>query len=440
MNRFTSQQRKLVYLSAIVVLLIPIIWLGMPATGESGSGGKLAQLRQQYDLGENTLGEIDPTSATMTFMLLGLRGIASNLLWIQAIEEKETKNWAALRTTVDSIVMLQPHYLEVWRFQGWNLAYNVSAEWDLVSDRYYWVKEGAKFYEKGTERNSRAPELYWEVGRVLGQKIGRSDEWRLFRKYFLDDPDPKFEGRPDPELNPAGKDNYLAAKDVFYEANKAEDNQVQHIMMRALFRQYPARSQLDYADALQRHDLFDEVTQVAWAEDFRDWPQNYGRMEFESPGGTVVLESTEDDIQRLAKKDNVDIDTKRHWTARYQDTTNYRYWRTRALAESEPDTVAGHRELFQGKTLFKEGKLDEAEVVLYSGMEKWQRLLQRYPELTIEDETVEIGLSAILLWQYIHQLKGEPLPETFPLQGLWLAHQNRLPEIQNMFNQEFGIR
>src|ERR1700722_11353984 len=187
MNRLSSRQRKLVYLGGILILLIPIIYLGRPGAGEE-TGGKLAQLRTKYDLGENQLGKVDPTSAAMNLVLLGFRGIAADLLWSQADENEQTKNWAELKANVDAIIMLQPHFVRVWQFQGWNLAYNVSAAWDLVPDRYYWVKEGAKFLKRGRDINAKIAQMPYEEGRILGTKIGRSDEWKFFRAYFTKDP------------------------------------------------------------------------------------------------------------------------------------------------------------------------------------------------------------------------------------------------------------
>ena len=89
MNRLTSKQRKLLYVVCIVVLLLPVIWLGMPATGVKGSGGKLAQLAEDHELRESNLGNVDPTSATMNLVLLGLRGIAVDLLWLDVLEQQD---------------------------------------------------------------------------------------------------------------------------------------------------------------------------------------------------------------------------------------------------------------------------------------------------------------------------------------------------------------
>ena len=159
MNRLTSRQRQLVYLAGILVLMAPIIVLGMPTSGSGGPLGVISQKRLDYELGEPSLGNVDPASATMNLVLLGMRGIAANILWMEADHLKETKNWSQLESTVESIILLQPHFQSVWKFQAWNLGYNVSAECDAVPDRYFYVKKGMKFLRRGIERNQKVPEL-----------------------------------------------------------------------------------------------------------------------------------------------------------------------------------------------------------------------------------------------------------------------------------------
>lgn len=444
MSRLTSRQRKIVYLAGILVLSVPIIWLGMPAAGGTDSGGYLSRLRSDYDLGETSLGQVDPTSSAMNLVLLGLRGVATNLLWMDALEEQKTKDWGKLRSTVESIIMLQPHYRKVWEFQGWNLAFNVSAQWDAVADRYYWVKQGAKFLERGTNRNRTAPDLYWWTGHVLGHKIGRADEWRYYRDFFLHDPNTeKFNGGPDPEVNPDGKDNYLVAKDWYERANRVEESHEQHIMMRMLFRQYPARSQLAYAQALQREGLFDEKTQIAWDRGYQEWTGEFGREKFQAPVTEdrigIWLEMSEQEAEDLAEQTGADAESIRHWVNRYQNTANYRYWRTRALAESEPETVAAHRDIYEGQQLFKEGRLSRAQEKLFSGLTKFEQMLDRHPSLAKQDNTVEEGLMGLIYWRYIHLLEDEPLPSDFPLKALWLQHQQLVPELRDRFRRENGL-
>ena len=63
--REKSFRRKIIYLVAIAVLLVPLFWLGHPATtdSEKSSGGTLARLRAdpEYALSQKHLGQIDAT-------------------------------------------------------------------------------------------------------------------------------------------------------------------------------------------------------------------------------------------------------------------------------------------------------------------------------------------------------------------------------------------
>ena len=442
-EQLTLQQRKLAYLIGIVVLMLPVILFGMPATGEEGSGGKLARLRQEHDLGESTLGKVDPTSATMNLVLLGMRGVAVNLLRMQLDEQKDQKQWAQMRATTESVILLQPHYIQVWRYLGWNLAYNVSAEWDAVEDRYFWVKEGTKFLMQGSERNNRDPEVYWDTGNTLGKKIGRSDEWKHFRKFFKVDPDKeRYKEGPDSEINPTGNDNYLVAKEWFEKANKADELRAQHIMMDVLFRSYPARSQLDYADALHREGQFDEIARKAWDGAYHDWVEVFGQMRFQTGDCEIFLEApaSETAMEQLLSASGVTRPKLERELDLYQNVCNYRYWRTKAHSEKNANTAAVHRDLYQGEQLFKVNELEAAQELLESGLRGYKVLLDSYQDLTVDDAAIEEGLWAIMIWQKIYQLRNQVQPpeEEIPLRSLWDKEINRVPALQEDFNRKYG--
>ncbi|MGQ0634048.1 MAG: hypothetical protein ACT4QC_05545 [Planctomycetaceae bacterium] len=444
-------QRKLLYGLGALLLYIPISWLGLPAEparegGTGGSpGGKLAQLRKQYELGEDNLGNVDPASSTMNLLLLGFRGVATSMLWMDAQQQQKNKDWASLRSTVDSIILLQPHFLKVWHFQGWNLAYNVSAEWDLVPDRYYWVKEGIKFYQLGKERNQKSPELYWYIGDTSGKKIGRSDEWRQFRRFWNDDPDKiNYPNGIDPRINPEGKDNYLVAKEWFEQSLQVEDTYHirQHIMADYLFRGYPARAQLDYASALQREGKFGEVTRIAWEDAFRDITTGWGRADFDNPTGEPVqLEwSYTDDWPQMQQADAHLPETKRksYWVLRHQDTSNYRFWRTRAAAESTSVMSEARQLLYDGEQAYLAADFTKAREKLYDGMTKLEETLEEFPDLTNDDLTVEDAMIAQLYWRAALENDGEPPPvesEGYPLQELWISNQPRMASVLEEFNR-----
>ena len=448
MNNLTSLQRKLLYLGGVIVLLIPITLLGRPPEPtpeghfDPSSGGTLAQKRIQFQLGEASLGNVDPASSTMNLLLLGFRGIATSILWMDAQDQQKAKDWAALRATTDSIILLQPHFLKVWHFQGWNLAYNVSAEWDLVPDRYYWVKEGIKFFMRGQERNEKYPELYWYTGDTIGKKIGRSDEWVQFRKFFRNDPDPRFKGGPDTTINPNGKDNYLVAKGWFEQANKNIDtyHNMEHIMAEILFRSYPMRAQMDYATALQRDGIFEEVTRVAWEDGFKEWTEIYGTRPYPSPAGVdVKLEVSEAELAKIREEDKNRPEDKQveNWISRFQDMTNYRFWRTRAKAESEPSMADAHRDLYEGERLVKDANYTEARNKLWNGMTRLEEMIDKYPDLSFDDSTVEEALLGQLFWRDCLEIADEQPPEEegYPLRKVWNEHQGRIPIVMEEFNR-----
>ncbi|MCA9064216.1 MAG: hypothetical protein KDA96_14195, partial [Planctomycetaceae bacterium] len=121
MNQLSSRNRKFIYVGSIIVLLLPIIWLGAPATSGGTSGGRLAVMRNEYGIGETSVGDVDPTSSAANLLLLGLRGPAAGVLHMQAIGYQDRKEWNKLEDTVETVRRLQPHYVEIWKFQGWNL-------------------------------------------------------------------------------------------------------------------------------------------------------------------------------------------------------------------------------------------------------------------------------------------------------------------------------
>lgn len=419
MNRLTSRQRQQVYLAGILVLLAPII----------GFSRIVDRLRTDYELGAASLGKVDPASATMNLVLLGLRGVATNLLWMQAEHEKETKNWGQLESTVESIILLQPHFQSVWKFQAWNLGFNVSAECDNVEDRYFWVKKGMKFIMLGCERNTKVPELYHDAGDYFGNKIGRSDEREYFRQYFLVDPDvEQFHGLPDDEINPKGIDNYLVAREWYQDANDVVLTGVeQHKMALPLFMAYPYRAQMFYANALQQDGDFGEVTTEAWASAYQDWTTEYGRMEFETPGGRLFFEADDDELTRIAEEDGVSAEDKIYWRDRYQNMVNYRFWRLRCSAEQRPEMAAARRAFADGRRQFREEQdLAKARDTLYSGLEQMQRVVDEYrlPDGTSqlmndEGELAEEIIKAILIWQHVVFILTGEVPEEFPMDEIW---------------------
>ncbi len=456
MNELTSRQRKLIYAAGILLLLYPIVKLGAPAakdvtaadqTAAEGSG-ELAKMRVQYDLGETTLGDIDPSSSAMNLVLLGLRGPAAGLLHLQAMDYQERKDWAKLRATVDSIIRLQPHYVQIWKFQGWNLAFNVSREWDRVDDRFYWVKEGVKFLQQGTRRNQTVAILYHNVGDFISRKMGISDEKKFFRQFFVSDPDTeRFNGEADPEINEKGIDSYLVAYDWFTIANEKDELYGMTGMTHVFFRQGPAKSRISYAEARQKDGFFDQENRAAWEEGYREWMDDYGTYVFLGLNDwKYKLNCTEDELIELAEENGITLEEQRNLWARNLDMVHFRFWRDYANAERDEETMAAHKTLFEARKAYSEGRgydsvgadgsvqISEAQRLLEDAMEKWVAVFNRYPNMVADNETyLEEALLTVYYWQAVHETNGKTPAQEYPLRRLWEANADRRGDVQREF-------
>jgi hypothetical protein len=305
MNQRTTFYRKITYLVLIAVLLFPLSRLGAPATNDpNDKGGRLAQLREQYELGQSDLGEIDPASETIRLATLGMRGIAVSLLWNKANEYKKKEDWTNFRATLAQLARLQPYFISFWRYQAWNLSYNVSVELDDVRDRFYYVKRGIEFLKEGKKYNRDNHYLLSDLGWFIGNKIGRADEHFKFRRLFKNDVDFHPEDRP-----PEFRDNWLVSKTWYNQAVSTIDDKKRSLGNRnpTTFFDKPAMAQINYSMAIEEEGTFGEKARAAWATGARDW-NTYGSREMLSTRGTILQLASYDRWQKDTQdlKDQLD--------------------------------------------------------------------------------------------------------------------------------------
>lgn len=471
MNKLNSRQRKMLYGILIFILLGPIVYLGFPEDQRGVVSQRsnswvtpLARLRRDYDLGEATLGEVDPSSSAMNLVLLGLKGPAASLMHLNAIEYQERKQWAKLRTTVDSIILLQPHYVQIWKFQGWNLAYNVSREWDKVDDRFYWVKEGIKFLVKGTRRNESIPILAHNVGEVVQQKMGVSDEKKFFRIFFREDPDEKFnvnnQPAPDTEINPDAKDSYLVAHDWFNRANDRDENDgvpngiLGKGMTYVFFRGSPAKALLNYAETLTKegNSFGDHVSN--WSRGYKDWTEKYGTERFLGLNDRVyqlymgVGDELNQQLQVLAEENGITVREQRDLWDRNVKMVNYDHWSRIANMEQQPETMEMHKAFALAKKAYLEGRSlgsqtadgkdqpSDAQVLLEDAMSKWMAVREKHPAMFEEGSYLEEGLLMVQYWIAVHQLNEKQVQGDHPMKLLYDANPGRQSQVERDFSME----
>jgi hypothetical protein len=179
-SRFQQQslRRKLTYFVLIVVLFTAALLLRRwPGYGMTAQAGNL-QIR------EESLGNVELDSSALRLSLSGLRGVLVCYLWYDAQDKQKKHEWNLLEQRVLVLSKLQPHFISPWLFQSWNLAYNVSVEFDRVKDKYFYIARGIELLGEGERQNRDNSEMRFFIGNYTQSKFGISDENNTLRSLY----------------------------------------------------------------------------------------------------------------------------------------------------------------------------------------------------------------------------------------------------------------
>jgi hypothetical protein len=446
MNTATNLNKKIIYGLAIVALfgvMYPYnLWLG--------------EVKQRRDLGEAAIGQIDTGSFMMKLFLLGgFRGIVADLLWIRAEDNKRDHDWDRLKTNVELITKLQPHFLSIWTFQGWNLAYNVSVEWDAPEDKYEWIKQGIKFVQEGVRKNRRSPDLIWDTAWFYYHKLGFSDESIMLRRLFRDDEEEDFKTYNDPATGHrvVGNDNFKLGYGWFSRAVGLVDNEsgsgrltsgtgmnIQYVDPTPqrkgrpddiAFRSMPAHAQTRYAAGLEKESVygiratFGEVAPNEWNKALHEWEilGDHVFMSFNEVerGGKMVRDQIRLDDASNPERFNKLEENQKYWTARWADQMNYRYWKERCQAEMEPRGVEARELFYNGTRAYKNGDFRTAAEKFRLGLEIWKDVLTKFP--SYRDDELNKKDTGLVVKRYIRVLQQQdmPIPDNYPFKELYAS-------------------
>jgi hypothetical protein len=302
--------RKIAYILMIVAILLPLYYLGKPA---SDGSGKITELRSRHRMGQADLGKLDPTSESMRLACLGMRGIASTILWLRADYYKEEKYFDRFSAALNQIALLQPHFISVWQFQAHNLSYNVSPEFEDYRQRYEWVKKGIDYLVKGTKFNSRKPILQYDLGQYLGNKMGKADEKRQYRELFRNDKDfheyfvsQGLNALSSDALGPDQKpDNWLVGKKWFEAAYDLVAAGASIKKSPHLFYSYGPLWQMYSAESMEDEGVLDERARQSWERAGREW-NKFGNRELGGISGDAVIlgsfQKRQEELSQLLQK------------------------------------------------------------------------------------------------------------------------------------------
>ena len=173
-------------LKKALLLLLAAVFL-------AGSGRVQQSLNRDRDrLGltrASALTGAPPLLAFTTVALGGFRGLISNYLWIRANDLQTDDKFFEAAQLADWITALEPHFTQVWLFQAWNMAYNISVKFKenspgVYADRWRWVERGIELLrDNGLRYNPNDVLMYRELAWFFQHKMGQNlDDANLYYK------------------------------------------------------------------------------------------------------------------------------------------------------------------------------------------------------------------------------------------------------------------
>jgi hypothetical protein len=114
-----------------------------------------------------------PVLAFTTVALGGFRGLIANALWIRANDLQDEDKFFEAAQLADWITKLEPHFVQVWLVQAWNMAYNISVKFKDFDDRWRWVQRGiALLRDDGLRFNPNETLIFRELAWFFQHKMG----------------------------------------------------------------------------------------------------------------------------------------------------------------------------------------------------------------------------------------------------------------------------
>ena len=178
-ERISSGRRRWVYVGGIVLLMAAMYPLQH----------SIEKSRAHHGFTINPLQDLPPGEFFGTVLLGGFRAIAVDFIWLEANKAERNQDWHRYRLLSELIASLQPRFEEVWIFNAWNMAYNLSVAATTDREAWEWVKRGLEFGKKGFRRNPDSWKIAWNIGQHYFHKCGeiRADRTRKYQKWLFEE-------------------------------------------------------------------------------------------------------------------------------------------------------------------------------------------------------------------------------------------------------------
>jgi hypothetical protein len=170
----------------ILLLLLAVALLAVSGQVQKSMNRDRVQLG--LTIGE-PLQNAPPMLAFTTVALGGFRGLISNFLWMRANDLQLDDKFFEAAQLADWITDLEPHFAQVWNFQAWNMAYNISVKFKEnapgdYSDRWRWVQRGIELLrDRALIYNPDDVSICQQLGWIFQHKMGQNlDDGNMYYK------------------------------------------------------------------------------------------------------------------------------------------------------------------------------------------------------------------------------------------------------------------
>lgn len=103
-------------------------------------------------------------SANVGALVLGFRKLVADMLWLRVDEFWHLGLASRMLPMMETVVALDPHFIEAYSLGAWHLAYNVTVTVHSVEEKMKYIDQGIGLLEKGIKNNPRSSKLYFELG------------------------------------------------------------------------------------------------------------------------------------------------------------------------------------------------------------------------------------------------------------------------------------
>jgi hypothetical protein len=164
-----------------IFLLLAAVMLFVSAQLQKSLNDDRAKLGLTYS---TPLQDAPPVLAMTTQALGGFRGLISNFLWMRANDLQINDQYFEAAQLANWITDLEPHFDQVWVYEAWNMAYNISVKFTNFADRWRWVENGiALLRDRGLVYNPDSTLIYRELGWFFQHKMGQNlDDANVYYK------------------------------------------------------------------------------------------------------------------------------------------------------------------------------------------------------------------------------------------------------------------